>query len=29
MYIGSNTNASKITSADYVKKGPKRNLSAE
>jgi len=29
VYIGSNTNASKITSADYVKKGPKRNLSAE
>ena len=29
VYIGSNTNASKITSADYMKRGPKRSLSAE
>ena len=29
VYMGSNTNASKIQSADYTKRGPKRNLSAE
>ena len=29
VYIGSNTNAGKLESADYIKKGPKRRLSIE
>ncbi|XP_065062453.1 uncharacterized protein LOC135689233 [Rhopilema esculentum] len=29
IYVGSNTNASKIISADHIKRGPKRSLPAE